>query len=273
MRRNDGIGDSVCLIDIIDETDGNDDPLAGLKRRLDVVGNGGGNRGLQTDLVPIEITSIVFIEVGDNDDLEVINRDDSRSNVTLVDGSVINFTSVSQQLDPDEPLEDQDIEDVLPGGVSIVMLGRNAGGELVRNRVFWTYTNDCGDLLPIEVGDTIGWLTFNDNSVPPRSEFCPPPSPTTAPTVSTSPTATPTTSSPIVMASGGKSGKFMKSSSNKSSKSGKDVLATKSPKSGKMMKDNKSSAKARKSEKSGKRLRSKMGGLGDERYSPSDDTV
>ena len=159
MKRNDGIGDAIYLIDIIDETDENDDPLAGMKRRLDVGGNG--NQELQSeDLVPIEITSVVSIEVGDNDDLEVINKDDSLSNVTLVEGDMVTFTSLSQQLDHDESLEDQYIDDVLPGGVSIIIEGKNAGGEMVKNRVFWTYTNDCRDFLLIEVGDTIGWLTF-----------------------------------------------------------------------------------------------------------------
>lgn len=62
-------------------------------------------------------------------------------------------------LDPEVPLQDQ--LNYLPGGVIIIIYGITEEGEVVRNRVMWTFTNGCGERdMPIFKGGEIGCVTF-----------------------------------------------------------------------------------------------------------------
>ena len=119
------------------------------------------------DLVPNQLLSAQFLEIDTSMDMNIINQDDQYVNVTFPtnpDGGPgtdfgLSFTSVSATLDPGMPLEDQ--ADLLPGGVILILVARTAGGEVVRNRVFWTYTMGCQlDDVTIQSGDEFGWTLF-----------------------------------------------------------------------------------------------------------------
>lgn len=193
---NEGIEDTLCLLDV-DFTGGeNDDLFPGriLNRRLDW--KPASNRALQeetTDTVPVEISSIQFLELDSFGNLDVINQDTSFTDVSLEDGDEVQFNSISVTLDPTVPLEEQLA--ILPGGGALIIVGTNAAGETLRNRILWTYTNSCESScmesdVPITEGDTIGWVTF---SGPPEDRGARCPKPPTA-----SPIETPTTSPPTV---------------------------------------------------------------------------
>jgi len=139
----------------------------------------------------VEIISIQFLEFDTSGGLIVINQDDTYSNTTLKNGDVATFKSISDNLDPDVPIEDQ--LDILPGGVQLTLRGRTidevTGEEkIVSNRITWSYTNACG-VEPLEAGQSIGWTTFGE--LEPASEaFCP--APVTTTTTTTTPTTTTT---------------------------------------------------------------------------------
>jgi hypothetical protein len=47
----------------------------------------------------------------------------------------------------------------IPGGISMVLRGRNAAGERVRNTFTITFTNECG-VPTFEEGEAIRWVIF-----------------------------------------------------------------------------------------------------------------
>jgi hypothetical protein len=109
----------------------------------------------------VEVLSVQFLEFDTSGDLKVINQDDTYADVALVDGDRLKFASASSFLDTDLPLADQtDSPALVPGGASLILYGRTAGGVMVRNRFFWMYDMNCGrDNQPIKVDDEIGWVT------------------------------------------------------------------------------------------------------------------
>ncbi|KAL7527454.1 hypothetical protein ACHAWF_002185, partial [Thalassiosira exigua] len=156
-------------------------------------------RSRQYDTTPVVVTSVTFLEADRSPDLNIINQNSTYFNVTLEDGALLTYPSVSAGLDPDVPLEEQ--TDLLPGGVMLILFGVNAEDTVVRNTVAWGYeANYCAG-QPLEVGDSIGWVALED-FVPPDATFCPAvptPAPTPSPTEgstaeapSPSPTASPT---------------------------------------------------------------------------------
>ena len=99
-----------------------------------------------------KVTSIVFLEL--NEELDnSINQDGTYFTTDLSDGSVISYTSVSNQLDPSLPLEDQ--MQYVPTSVTFMMFGTDKDGNMVRNVVAWDY--GCVN-EPLSVGSSIGWL-------------------------------------------------------------------------------------------------------------------
>ena len=103
------------------------------------------------------IFDVQFLEVDTSGTLNVINQDDTYNNVDLSDGDVISFNSISQKLNPDKPLSEQ--LELVPGGVILSLRARSGeNGRTVTNRVGWTYTGPY-DSLPVNVGDSIGWIT------------------------------------------------------------------------------------------------------------------
>ena len=109
-----------------------------------------------------EIISVQFIEFDTSGELIVINQDDTYSNVSLANGAVVTFTSISSDLDPALPISDQ--LELVPGGLQLMVKAKVTDDvtgvtTIVDNRVAWTYTNECG-VDPIEVGEGISWVTL-----------------------------------------------------------------------------------------------------------------
>jgi len=143
----------------------------------------------QLDGGDIEIISIQFLEFDTSGRLIVLNQDDTYADTSLNNGDIVTFKSISRDLDPTLPIEDQ--LDVLPGGVQVTLRGKvmdkKTGEEkIVSNRITWSYTNGC-DVEPLNEGMGIGWTTIGELT-PASSAFC------SAPTV---PTDAPTTPAPI----------------------------------------------------------------------------
>ena len=127
----------------------------------------GGGDGQVASPIPNQLVSAQFLEIDTSMNMNIINQDDQYINVTFppnpdgdsVTDFTLSFTSVSATLDPSLPLEDQ--ADLLPGGVILILIARTSGGEVLRNRVFWTYTMGCGlEDVTIRTGDEFAWTAF-----------------------------------------------------------------------------------------------------------------
>ncbi len=81
--------------------------------------------------------------------------------MSLVDGDSLTYYSTSSYLDGSLSLEDQ-LEEFVPGGASLILYGRTSSGRLVRNRFFWVYSNSCeeGSDETVLEGDKVGWVTI-----------------------------------------------------------------------------------------------------------------
>ena len=123
----------------------------------------------------------------------------------FLNGDEIQYTSVSDTLDPSVPLGVQPSK--IPKIIQLVLSGTNANGLAISNMNIVTYTLGC-DVEPItsEGDQQNGWVVFSNNE-PAIPAFCgavtyePTESPTTAaPTVTPSedPTESPTTAAPTV---------------------------------------------------------------------------
>jgi hypothetical protein len=111
--------------------------------------------------VPSQLISAQFLEIDTSPDMTIINQDDSYLDLTDFneEGITLSYTSISATLDPSEALEDQ--IDSVPGGAILVLIGQDENGELVRNRLMWTYTMKCGlGIETVEDGDEFGWASF-----------------------------------------------------------------------------------------------------------------
>lgn len=117
-----------------------------------------------------EVTSAQFLEFGSDYEIkdngieiviiaDVINQDDTYINTVLQDGAAMQFVSISSQLNPCVPLEDQ--MDKVPGGALVTMKGKTESGQIQQVDFLWLYDmNDCGsENHPVQVGDKIGWVT------------------------------------------------------------------------------------------------------------------
>ena len=120
-------------------------------------------RSLQSSsgFMPTELISAQFLEMDTSPNMQIINNDDQYINVTFPDPSniVLQFSSISNLLKPDLPLSEQ--MEYVPGGAILILVGTTADGEVVRNRMMWTYTMGCGleDYTVLD-GNVIGWAGF-----------------------------------------------------------------------------------------------------------------
>ena len=114
------------------------------------------------DLTPIQIDFINITEnIGLNE--EVITGQ-------FNDGYEFSYTSLSNGLNPNERLEDQE-EDV-PFWIVLYLRGRNAENQIVQNVIGVVYNlTDC-DAEPVLVGDKLGWIEVVDVT-PAVAAFCP----------------------------------------------------------------------------------------------------
>jgi hypothetical protein len=106
------------------------------------------------DPEPVVIDSIQFLEV---DTLfNVINQDPAYvRGQNFVNGDIFNYTSISDTA--------WARNEKFPGGINMVLRGKNAAGERVRNVFTVTYTNECG-VPTFDVGDAIGWVVIVSGS-------------------------------------------------------------------------------------------------------------
>jgi hypothetical protein len=120
-------------------------------------------RSLQASsgFMPTQLISAQFLEMDTSPNMQIINNDDQYINVTFPDPSniVLQFSSISNLLNPDLPLSEQ--MEYVPGGAILILVGTTADGEVVRNRMLWTYTMGCGleDYTVLD-GNVIGWAGF-----------------------------------------------------------------------------------------------------------------
>ena len=107
----------------------------------------------------MEVTSILFLEVDTTPELNVINQDSTYLDMNLPSESVITYASVSNHLDPKQPLEKQ--MEYVPGGVVVVLFGNDEDGNVVQNTVAWNYGGaEYCESEPVAVGDTLGWIVI-----------------------------------------------------------------------------------------------------------------
>ena len=105
-------------------------------------------QGGEEEYSPVNIVSIVFVEFDNSGYLNVLNMNGTYVSTDLADGAVIEFPSISKTQRSD-----------IPGGVAMLLVGVDDEGGMVRNRLAWTYDEDCdGSISPIVVGDAIGWV-------------------------------------------------------------------------------------------------------------------
>lgn len=147
---------------------GND---AGVKDAYCTVTNGSN----LTDLKPVSVTSYQIIEL---DDFLVPIKVKAEPNITLKDGDVISFSSITG-VQPS----------VISGGLQARMDGLNSADEKIVLEWIVRYSNLC-EVYPYSEGNSLGWMEFviQDDDAFPRPETCaeksevPSMSPTMSPT-------------------------------------------------------------------------------------------
>ena len=122
-----------------------------------------GHRQLQ--FTPSQLLSAQFLEMDTSENMNIINQDDQYLNSDIPLPEVLSFTSISSTLDPTLSLEEQ--IDIVPGGVILILVGMTESGEIMRNRVMWTYSMSCGDddWMTIGNGDEYAWAMFVSISI------------------------------------------------------------------------------------------------------------
>ena len=103
---------------------------------------------------------------------------DSESNVItydesigdLSDGSVVTFISISNQLDPELPLEDQ--MQYVPLVVQIEIHGNYKDDYELLHEVTWIYDGSAYGQSPLILGDSIGWLELVSYLMCHRCFYC-----------------------------------------------------------------------------------------------------
>jgi hypothetical protein len=159
------------------------------------------------DLTPDVITNATLYELDEG--FTVLSQQEYIG--PFFNGDTIQYTSISEALDPNVPLDDQ--QSNIPKYIQFLIFGGNEQGEVLVNAFIMRYTLSC-EVEPIEIGNKKGWIKISDYA-PPIPAFCgavtyaptatpseaPTESPTTAdPTVTPSeaPTESPTTAAPTV---------------------------------------------------------------------------
>ena len=103
-----------------------------------------------TDLVPVVVTSIDILELGQG--LRVLVQENIAGHFR--DGDTFNYTSLTAV--PGDIVGTTDI----PRGLQINVVGSNQYGEPLINVFILTFTNNCGAYPVIEAGESAGWTTF-----------------------------------------------------------------------------------------------------------------
>lgn len=97
-----------------------------------------------TDLVPVAVSSVQLIEIGQNGGPVAVKKETG----DFRNGSTINYTSVSFE------------GAVAPRAFQVRALGRNLEGQSLVLQWAVTYTNNCGVWPVLQLDDSIGWTIF-----------------------------------------------------------------------------------------------------------------
>ncbi len=155
-------GNGICFISSPGGTD--DSSSSG----LDILEAGGAAGGSDfqppSDPIPTAITSITYHELSES--LEVINQETIE--VTAGGASVdeVTFTSITANLDPNEVLSEQ--SQYIVSSAWLVIEGTNAGGKSLRNTVTWKYDLQQCNMLPMAIGNKLGWVDVIDLKLNPE---------------------------------------------------------------------------------------------------------
>jgi len=123
------------------------------------------SNGRQLQFTPSQLLSAQFLEMDTSENMNIINQDDQYLNSDIPLPEILSFTSISSTLDPTLSLEEQ--IDIVPGGVILILVGMTEGGEIMRNRVMWTYSMSCDDddWMTVGNGDEYAWAMFVSTDV------------------------------------------------------------------------------------------------------------
>jgi len=115
------------------------------------------------DKTPVEVAWVTIMEVTAEKNWRQKIYDGP-----FYDGNTIEYTSMSDSLQPDELLGDQD----LPLGFFMKLTGKNAADESLFHGIIWMYNLDNCDAQPITEGDAIGMFEVVEytSAIP---AFCP----------------------------------------------------------------------------------------------------
>eukprot|EP00984_Skeletonema_dohrnii_P000483 scaffold165_cov106-Skeletonema_dohrnii-CCMP3373.AAC.8 len=119
------------------------------------------------DKTPVEVGSVSIQEVN----VDVDGNQHWKWKIydgPFYDGDTIEYTSMSDSLQPGELLGDQDV----PLGFFMKLTGENAADEFLFHGLFWIYNLDNCDAEPITEGDAIGMFEVVEYASA-ISAFCP----------------------------------------------------------------------------------------------------
>jgi hypothetical protein len=102
-----------------------------------------------TDEVPVSAGSIDILEL----DADLVLLTQSSKFGTFNNGDIIRFASVSNNTDTLN-------ETFYPKGLQISIVGNNVLGETLFFAGLIVFDTECGQYPVIEVGSSIGWITF-----------------------------------------------------------------------------------------------------------------
>ncbi|KAL7451450.1 hypothetical protein ACHAWC_005920 [Mediolabrus comicus] len=146
------------------------------------------------NLTPVRVTGLTVFEL--DEDFIVVSQQ-PYLNGPYFDGDTIQYTSISDALDPNLSLDDQLTK--VPKYIQFQILGGNEQGEVLQNMFVIEYTLSC-EVEPVAIGNQKGWVEISDYE-PAIPAFCG--AVTYAPTVTPSeaPTESPTTAAPTITSS------------------------------------------------------------------------
>jgi hypothetical protein len=125
-----------------------------------------------TDLVPVKISSVDVLELGQ--EFEVVSQ--NKITGPWVDNETFDFTSITAV---------EGYDGKAPKAIQLNLFGENELGEPILNYFAIEYSNSCNDYPTLIEGDSAGWTSFTTLAAPSR-ELCPAvttESPTASPTV------------------------------------------------------------------------------------------
>eukprot|EP00984_Skeletonema_dohrnii_P020925 scaffold10323_cov163-Skeletonema_dohrnii-CCMP3373.AAC.3 len=153
-----------CFVSLIGSNSGSSSSSS--SSALNILDAGGSDLQPPSDPIPMSITSILYYELSES--LEVINQE----TVTVSDNNPVAVTlmSISANLDPNKFLSEQ--HQLVVSSAVLFIEGTNAAGTRVKNTVSWKYDLQQCNMVPMAIGNTLGWVNLIDLELA-KPEFCP----------------------------------------------------------------------------------------------------